>query len=792
MQITATPYSLYLQPDGTVLLREGEEASPWLPRYTGLVPIHDKYIGGEQYYERSEDENSMYSCLFQPVTDVCMEALSSRHNWYLKSNLHSRNLNSLNYAIVSYFFATAVRIIQCKKVSNVKYQSSCLIHCEVAKKNHEWQEDIITEVINNIRDAILDKNNVDEHLLDLETSAYESLSKSNELGNKGELIHEKFPTFKQIEDVVREILAEKRYSIKTVNSDEPVALMLNKKGQLELEQTLNIFIGGSILDRGITIDNMLCFFYGRDPKKFQMDTVLQHARMYGARKKEDMACTRFFTTKEIYDVLKSINNIDHMMYDYLKAHRDTLRTDDFTSMVIGYDKRVKATAQNKYTPANTKVLKPHQRILPVGFQTGKPQEIKAAIDKIDSIIASCPNYKKVTNKDPFFLMDYDRVVEIVHLMTSTYRYGEKYGNVDYEWDENEMLTALDHCTFNTDGQVYILYRPDRDMSREREKNRKNNNIPWIDAPDNGVADTKPSREKAVDRPVLILTRQNGNKAQGWQGAPFYWPVLVLPQTMPAGIFTINGNKKTRATKEQTRLAIADNYPKEEILSLPITTDAFLSILAGEQTVETREIKSTTASLYLEKDGNNNFVLAEGVNTKEYYDVYSYNNGTFPYKINTKFKYMYLRCSRDYSGSQAFIKLKTPKIYTLEPAINRQNDVLYTDEGKKHIIDDTRCQWTIIYNLAEVLDKKLTPQDEEALEEYKKGAKKNHPISLAPERVQISFQGRNAPRNALDIRACDISTKVTFQRMIGNPNFAMQYFAKLQAENETKQLPKIRG
>jgi len=40
LQITATPYSLYLQPDGTVQLREGEEASPWLPRYTGLVPIH--------------------------------------------------------------------------------------------------------------------------------------------------------------------------------------------------------------------------------------------------------------------------------------------------------------------------------------------------------------------------------------------------------------------------------------------------------------------------------------------------------------------------------------------------------------------------------------------------------------------------------------------------------------------------------------------------------------------------------------------------------------------------------
>lgn len=30
---------------------KGEEASPWLPRFTDLVPIHNRYIGGRQYYE---------------------------------------------------------------------------------------------------------------------------------------------------------------------------------------------------------------------------------------------------------------------------------------------------------------------------------------------------------------------------------------------------------------------------------------------------------------------------------------------------------------------------------------------------------------------------------------------------------------------------------------------------------------------------------------------------------------------------------------------------------------------
>jgi hypothetical protein len=56
-----------------------------------------------------------------------------------------------------------------------------------------------------------------------------------------------------------------------------------RKGQLRLRTPLNIFIGGQILDRGITIANLIGFYYGRDPQRFQQDTVLQHSRMYGFR-----------------------------------------------------------------------------------------------------------------------------------------------------------------------------------------------------------------------------------------------------------------------------------------------------------------------------------------------------------------------------------------------------------------------------------------------------------------------------------------------------------------------------
>lgn len=718
LQITATPYSLFLQPDGTVQLREGEEASPWLPRFTGLVPIHKRYIGGRQYYELSEDENSMYSCLFQPVSDLCISILSDRNEWYLDSKAHSDNLDSLNYAVVCYLFAAAVRTIQVKKKANKKYYSSCLIHCEISKKNHTWQEELISGIIEDIKNAFLNKGNADLHILDLESEAYESLKYSNELGNKYELISEKFPTFAEIEAEVKRILEYNDYTINVVNSEEPgkVATLLNDKGQLKLEQALNFFIGGSILDRGITIDNMLCFFYGRDPKKFQMDTVLQHARMYGARDKEDMACTKFFTTEAIYEVLKTINGIDSMMYDYLKAHRTSIQTDDFTSMVIGYDNRIKASAQNKYTPANTKIIKGHQRILPVGFQTGEAVEIENTINSIEELVRSCPGFDNTTDENPFFEMDYEIAVKIINMISSTLRYGDEYENMDYEWDSNEMLTTLDHCTFGTDGKIYCLYRTGRNMSRERDKS-KPNKTRWIDAPDDGRTDTAPSRDISQNRPVLMLIKQNGFEDRGWKNTPFFWPVFMVQMNVNAGIFTINGNKKQRVEKKQFKLDTYMNYLQEEILMLSIQRNFLFDIIAGIKKQEYRAIKETTCSLYLLKDDKGQLILVDGTDPNIHYNLSSFNNGIFPFEVK-RYKYLYLRSSQDYSGSQALVKLDSIKSYELISEKFSQQDVVYSEHNiGKNAIDDSLCNWTICYNLDFVIEKKLTLQDTDLYKQY---------------------------------------------------------------------------
>ena len=66
LQVTATPYCLYLQPDGELNLFEGK-VLPFKPRFTTLVPIHNKYIGGQEYFVESSNPDSMYHHLYHAI-----------------------------------------------------------------------------------------------------------------------------------------------------------------------------------------------------------------------------------------------------------------------------------------------------------------------------------------------------------------------------------------------------------------------------------------------------------------------------------------------------------------------------------------------------------------------------------------------------------------------------------------------------------------------------------------------------------------------------------------------------
>jgi hypothetical protein len=58
LQVTATPYSLYLQPEESAVRGGSPLFLPKRPAFTEILPTHPSYVGGDYYFERSSDPES--------------------------------------------------------------------------------------------------------------------------------------------------------------------------------------------------------------------------------------------------------------------------------------------------------------------------------------------------------------------------------------------------------------------------------------------------------------------------------------------------------------------------------------------------------------------------------------------------------------------------------------------------------------------------------------------------------------------------------------------------------------
>lgn len=753
LQVTATPYCLYLQPNGELYL-QGKVVKSFRPRFTALVPIHGAYIGGQQYYVESQDENSMYSHLFHAVDPKCLKVLKRRDRRYVRDSVKSVNLYDLRHCIVSYLMGSAIRCIQKERYENKFYQTSALIHLDVNKENHEWQEDIVNALINRIRDHFMTDADMDERFNLLVDEVYNDFAESNrkgreavdENGNQKPLIEVELPSLGDVRAKVRQIFEDEQLIVQVVNSDEQMKSLLNPEdGQLKLKAETNIFIGGSILDRGITIANMISFFYGRSPKTMQQDTVLQHARMYGARSKEDMAVTRLYTTENLHQALVRMNDLDEQLRQWFIEGRDL---EEPNAIFVGYDKNIKPCSSQKIKVSNTIPLKGNKFLLPTGMWTKNKSESKALMKQLDSLITESEGFNHKDSQG-FFEIDKQVVVTILNLIKQTYVYDVAYLNTDRKSDIDEMLCALEYCTSKSGDKMWCLYRENRNMPRIRK------NGAFIDAPLDGHTDSAPAKEIATDKPVIVLLRQNGNKIIddwgrniGWNNAPFYWPVLLPQANINPVMFAIDTarNKKSVVIDEAE---ILDGIDAKDVLKLTYSGDMNDHFGCEGDEIdeeETRVITENTASKYLEKDLDGSWMLKTDANVDmdTYQGVYTLNNGNFPFVLRP-YKYILLRQGRNAMSNLMLLELSDPSQWTTEPlkTFNKEGNLIAFDLAKgkpkrpEEVLvvasdvlvdknleemmykDKNVCQWKICYKVTKVLRERQSDflSDDEMSDDY---------------------------------------------------------------------------
>lgn len=454
IQVTATPYSLYLQPD-TIDLGGDKEIRAVKPFDTVLVPYGDKYIGGDYYFDREKHPLGEY--LFHAIDEGELQIIknSDRRRFKEEEVLISPKIEGLRTSIMNFIVGGCIRVIQNGgQVRGKKNKFSFIIHTEIGKASHKRQEDIISELIERLEiEAENDREILDKYI---ETS-YNDLAKSVE-GYGYEV-----PKIEEVMSYAKRAIKEQWLNKVIVNSENDINALLDDDGQLRLRTPLNIFIGGQILDRGITIANLIGFYYGRSPQKMQQDTVLQHSRMYGYRSKEDLSVTRFYTTKDLYNRMSKINDFDSKL-------REDFEQGNFTKGVIFISKdengRVIPCSPSKISISNTQVLRPGKTTTPVGFQTGYKTYIKNAIKEIDEILMDNNNGEIDGN----FKISKEEAVRIIKLIYSTLEI-ENHNTID----ENAFVSLINYLSTK---EVNVYARSNRNITRLRETSRYYSDMPY--------------------------------------------------------------------------------------------------------------------------------------------------------------------------------------------------------------------------------------------------------------------------------------------------------------------------
>ena len=391
----------------------------------------------------------------------------------------------------------------------------------MSKPSHKWQEELVSELIARLQAAA---EAGEEVLTNLVTESYKNLLPSLQLDKKP------VPALEIVIDWIRKTLISGQITITKVNSEAEVATLLDENGELRLRTPFCFFIGGQSIDRGVTLANLLVFFYGRDPNTQQQDTVLQHSRMYGYRRK-DLAVTRFFTTPQIRNSMAQMDQFDMLLREAIEAGGSQAAVQFIHKSSDG---RIIPCSPQKILASSTQTLRPKRRILPIGFQSGYAtgvQPIAAMVQALDAEIGHLCCYD---SKEPK-LIEIQVAEDLLKKIELTLRYEDAHAP-KFNWDTSRaVLRYLSTLTKNCDtkGKVYLWATKDRELSRCR------GTAPFLVYADNPDSKTEKDLAEsfAIDTPILFLIGQKGEEAKGWRGTPFFWPVIRAQANTPAANYT---------------------------------------------------------------------------------------------------------------------------------------------------------------------------------------------------------------------------------------------------------------
>jgi Z1 domain len=453
LQVTATPQALFLQ---------GPEHA-FRPKFTVLSHPGSEYVGGDDFFG---DESTLVREF--DIRDIA--TLAPGPQPAPSTTIPASLLRALDTFMIAATY---------KRTRDPGQHFAFLCHVSTRTSDHSHIVDLLRKYKSDLASGLRAS---DAKVVSRLKDSWEDL-----IATHAELAHSNFTSLLEAIEFFSPGI-----SVKLVNgqTDEDVALT----------SPYNLFVGGNKLGRGVTIKNLLVSYYGRNPRKPQADTVLQHARMYGYRRK-DIGLLRLFLPDELHTVFRAINKMERGLRDLI-ARRPG---EGFRGVYL--ESNINATRRNILAPGSIGVYAGGSNYNPA--QILRDESVKATTNKIDSMLAS------VANKD-YTQMPIEQMEELVALARPDPAQSERIWNqAAIEGSLAQFAKLHDHKA----GHVYV------DRNRDlREKRRETQGVLT-----GGERDSVPPGLITL---FMLRTPEGEGQCAAW------WPQIRFPDGSYAFAFAV--------------------------------------------------------------------------------------------------------------------------------------------------------------------------------------------------------------------------------------------------------------
>ncbi len=453
LQVTATPQALFLQTPG----------HDFRPKFTILSHPGADYVGGDDFFGDQSDLVREFD-----IDDISVLAPGAQPTPSLEIP------KSLLCALDTFMIGATF-----KRTAEADQNCAFLCHVSTRTDDHEHIVDLLRKYKTDLAIKLKARN---QAVISRLKTAYDDLARSH-AGVRA-------TNFDDLIDAIA--FYSPGITVKLVNgqTDQDVAV----------RSPYNLFVGGNKLGRGVTIKNLLVSYYGRNPRRPQADTVLQHARMYGYRRK-DIGLLRLFLPPELHIVFKAINQMERGLRDLIARKP----TEEFRGIYL--EGGLRATRQNILAPGSIGVYTGGSTYNPA--QIMRDESVRISTEKINAKVSPIPNKS-------YLEMPIEDLKSLIATTVPDQRQSERVWNPIAVGESVAQFAKLHR---QTTGYVYV----------DRERGLKAKRRETQGVLEGGEANLVPN-----DKITLFLLRAAADRAD----LAAWWPQVRFPEGQYAFAFAV--------------------------------------------------------------------------------------------------------------------------------------------------------------------------------------------------------------------------------------------------------------